>query len=303
MVEHQSGTLSNLEEAVEDATPKTTVDELAAQANLPVNEELVFADAILGDEKVGEPLEDGETREEVEGDVLEAEPEELVSRGVDEVDWFEELVEDEIFNSDKGPAPRLHGLRRLAKPFIHSEQSIVNALIIVPREHVQVLETESGAGDVMSRSQHVGTFNFPMASVTFNITLLDGRTFSDSADAFYSNCEALGLFPTAVASARAEARCLRKVLGIKQHAAEEIVDKDASEELAPDDDNPVTNAQSKLIDKILGQLSLPLKDLLEGITTREIFTVEELTVGEARKALRLLNDRKKQAKRKGAKKS
>ena len=92
------------------------------------------------------------------------------------------------------------------------------------------------------------------------------------------------------------------MLGIVEHAAEEIVDKDAGAELAPDDDTQSSPVQSKLIDKILGQVEMSLAELLEGITTREICTVEELSVGEARKALRVLNEIKKKKARKKSKK-
>ena len=292
MVERQSGMLSKLKEGevVEDLATTSldgapvkksmTVDQLAADAHLPLVDPL----------------------DELFTEVDSAELKIVVD--LDTENWMSKLNEDEIFNSEKGPAPRLHGLRRLAKPFILKEDSRVNALIVVPREHVRKLETSNGEGDVMSQSDQVGTHHFPMASVTFNITLRDGRTFSDSADAFYSNCEALALFPTAVASARAEARCLRKVLGIREHAAEEIVDKDPGEELAPDDNSPIKPEQTKLIEKILKQVEMSLKDLLEEITTREVFSAEELTTGEARKALRLLNDyKKKKNKKKASKKS
>tara|TARA_R110002096_G_scaffold144015_3_gene300571 strand:- start:625 stop:1446 length:822 start_codon:yes stop_codon:yes gene_type:complete len=251
----------------------------------PITEEIVSTDEV--------------TEEQVAEEVVEETPE--IEPDLDTEDWMGKLKEGEVFNSAKGPAPRLHGLRRLAKPFILKEESKVNQLIIVPREHIQELTSKNGDDDVMSVHEEIATHNFPMASVTFNITLKDGRTFSDSADAFYSNCEELALFPTAVASARAEARCLRKVLGITAHAAEEIVDKDAGEELAPDDDSPIKAEQAKLIDKILTGLELSLKELLEGITTREVFSVEKLTTGEARKALRILNDLKKKAKKKGKK--
>lgn len=321
MVERQSGMLSKLRdgEVVEDVTDasletvtkvKPTADDLAATAHIPIETKLKTAGvvdapplAVLGDEETGLAFEiSAEDIKEVFGEAREEVIDEDVKPDLDTENWMSQLNEDEIFNSDKGPAPRLHGLRRLAKPYILSEESKVNALIVVPKEYKRTLETSNGEDDVMSKTEVVGTYNFPMASVTFNITLVDGRTFSDSADAFYSNCEALALFPTAVASARAEARCLRKVLGIREHAAEEIVDKDPGEELAPDDDSPIKPEQTKLIEKILKQIDMSLKDLLEEITTREVFSAEELTTGEARKALRLLNDHKKKKNRKKASK-
>ena len=228
---------------------------------------------------------------------------EVVAPDLDSENWMSKLREDEVFTNDDGPAPRLCGLRRLAKPFIRREESKVNHLIVVPRQVIKTLQTFNSNGDLMSTTEELGYHNFPMASVTFTVEDVRGRIFSDSADAFYSNCEDLGLFPTAVASARAEARVLRKLLGIAKHAAEEMTQKDASEELAPDDDSPVKPEQAKLIDKMLASIEdFSLKDLLTNITTREIFTVEELTVSEARKALRILNDQKKKSKKKGAKK-
>jgi hypothetical protein len=157
-----------------------------------------------------------------------------------------------------------------------------------------VLEHHNGDGKLMSTNEVIRNENFPMASVTFYIELKDGRTFADSADAYYLSCNELGLFPTAVASARAEARALRKVLGIRQHAAEEITEKDAGEELAPDDNSPIKAEQAKLIERMLGQQEgTTLKEVLANVTTREVFTIEDLTTGEARKALRTLNDMKK----------
>jgi hypothetical protein len=227
---------------------------------------------------------------------------ELVVPDLETEDWYSKLKEDELFNGPEGPAPRLHGLRRLARPFVKSERSNVNALIVVPRQTTKVLEHKNGDGVIMSFNEVICNQNFPMASVTFYIELKDGRTFSDSADAYYMNCNELGLFPTAVASARAEARVLRKVLGIKQHAAEELTDKDAGEELAPDDTSPIKPEQIKLIERMLQQSEATLKDILTNITTREVFAIDELTTGEARKVLRTLNDLKKKGKKKENKK-
>jgi hypothetical protein len=226
----------------------------------------------------------------------------MVKPDLEMEDWYSKLKEDELFNGPEGPAPRLCGLRRLARPFIRSEQSHVNALVIVPKQIIKTLSNHNGDGMLMSTQEVLSQHNFPMASVTFSITLNDGRVFSDSADAYYSNCNDLGLFPTAVASARAEARALRKVLGIRQHAAEEITDKDAGEELAPDDNGPIKPEQVKLIERMLTQQEgASLKDVLQNITTREVFKVEELTISEARKALRTLNDMKKKTSKKSKK--
>ena len=220
-----------------------------------------------------------------------------VAPDLDTEDWYSKLKPDELFNGPDGPAPRLHGLRRLARPYILNEESKVNALIVVPRQVKQTLEHKNGDGSLMSTNEVICNQNFPMASVTFMVQLRDGRIFSDSADAYYLSCNDLGLFPTAVASARAEARALRKVLGIRQHAAEEITEKDPSEELAPDDNGSIKPEQVKLIERMLGQQTdITLKDILTNVTTREVFAVEDLTTGEARKVLRALNETKKKKK-------
>jgi len=212
----------------------------------------------------------------------------------DEVNWFEKLTEEEKYNGKEGPGPRLHGLRRLAKPYILEESSQVQ-IMVVPLEVIKTVRTLTGKGEPMSSSEEIGAKNLPFASVTFSIKLQDGRTFCDSADAYQTNCDQLGHFPTAVASARAEARCLRKVLGIKEHAAEEMITKNPQEELA-DDDSPITGAQAKLIEKILGSLEINLKELLESVTTRDINSIGQLTRGEAATASRLLHEMKKKAK-------
>lgn len=304
MVEHQFGMLNSLDE-----DNAVAVDELAASAGIPLGPQ--NDDAVLGDEAAGQPFgSESDLVPELQEDKLEPEPEpeQSVLPDLDAADWMSKLNSDEVFNGPNGPAPRLHGLRRLARPFVIREESRVNSLTVVPREYTREVETKNGEGHVMSCSTVVGQHYFPMASVTFFVTLQDGRVFSDSADAYYPSiggdeAGAVAMHPTAVASARAEARCLRKVLGIREHAAEELVDKDPGVELTPDDDSPIKPEQSKLIDKILRSLELSLAELLEQVTTREVFSVDDLRTGEARKALRLLNDLKKKNKKKGGKKS
>jgi len=285
MVERQPGTLRDLKNGEHICI--TSIDETILDQ--PQTEEIIephFAPDLIP-EMVAEIFD--ETIEQAEE----------VIPDLDTEDWYVKLTPEEIFNvPGKGPAPLLCGLRRLAKPFIFREESRVNQLIVVPREYIRTLRTTNSNGDVMSSNEEMARHHFPMASVTFFITLHDGRTFSDSADAYNSSCnKGFGLFPTAVASARAEARTLRKILNIKQHAAEEMTDRDAEEELTPDDTSPIKPEQAKLIEKMLQSLEITLQELLENTTTREIFAISELTTGEARQALRLLNDKKKNNKR------
>lgn len=210
-------------------------------------------------------------------------------------DWQDKLHKDEIFDGPNGPAPKLAGLRRLAKPLIQKEESRVDALIVVPKQIVRELKTYDVEGNATTQ-EVLGLQHFPMAAVTFTITLKDGTVVSDSADAYYGSCQELGHHPAAVASARSESRCLRKILGIAQHAAEEITDKTAEQELAPDEDTPVKPTQIKLIEKMIADIGLSVKDLISSITAREIFVVKDLTVAEGRSAIKHLNLLKKKKK-------
>jgi len=294
MVERAFGMLS--EPSSEEVTTKTA-DELIAEAGVPGD----LMDPI--DAAIEEALEKSDTDESDKSteETEEVEESESGLPDMDTEDWLSKLNDDEVFNGPDGPAPRLHGLRRLAKPYIKREASRVNHLIVVPRQITRELRNYNSDKDLMSVHEEIGQHNYPMASVTFFIKDIKGRTFSDSADAFYSNCNELGLFPTAVASARAEARTLRKMLGIKQHSAEEISDKNASQELAPEDDSPAESVQVKLIQKMVVELGCNLAELFGQITTSEIDSIEELSIAQARKVINILNKIKKEQKKKKVK--
>lgn len=282
MVEHQSGTLSEIDET----KAKTTLEENEGNKEL-VAESLDALEEVLQGEDVKQPGTD-----------------QAIVPDLTNEEWLEQLNEGETFNSpDNGVCPRLKGLRRLARPYIQREYSRVQ-LMVVPRQIVRTLNTYNAAGEIMSSSEEVGAHNYPMASVTFSIVDTTRRQWTDSADAYYSNCNELGHYPTAVASARAEARVLRKMLGITALAAEELTDKQAGEELAPDDDKPIKGSQIKLVNKILQDLDgiYTIKEMFDAITAREVYNVDDLTTGEARQALRLLQNKKKALKKKGGKK-
>jgi hypothetical protein len=125
MVEHQSGTLSDPALNLPEAIFQQ--GELQSEASPPV---AVEAAAVAPD--------------------------------LDTEDWYSKLREDELFNGPEGPAPRLHGLRRLARQFIKSERSQVNALIVVPRQVKQVLEHHNGDGQLMSTNEVIRNENFTM---------------------------------------------------------------------------------------------------------------------------------------------
>jgi len=220
---------------------------------------------------------------------------------LDSVDWHDRLTPDEIVDIDGRPCPTLAGLRRLAKPYINREEVKVNYCGTVQREVRRNLKRyeadENGKLVVVGAQEVVGHDNLPYASVTFTIHLDDFRSFTDSADAWLGNCDKLGNYPTAVASSRAEGRVLRKVLGIKEHVAEELSSKDALEELTDPNDSPIAPEQKKLIERLVGQIEgASLKVVFEKVTARDITGLDQLTGGEAVDAIKLLNSMKKKKK-------
>jgi len=186
---------------------------------------------------------------------------------------------DEIVKGeDGGTYVLLAGLRRLARPYIQTEKHTMNT-IIIPKEQTEKID-----------GQHVlvKTLHLPLSIAVYEVTLKDSRTFSDAADAFYLNCKDLGHFSSAVAASRAEARTLRKVLGVKEYAAEEMSPESNVKEMV--DDGEIEGVQLRLLERKLGELQLSVKDALALVTAREIFTLKELTSKEAIELIRILND-------------
>jgi hypothetical protein len=223
---------------------------------------------------------------------------------IDSDDWFTKLNKDEIITDKDGqPLPKLAGLRRLAKPFIRNEYSKVNKVCLVTKEIRRSLN-EWGLNNqdklvVVGRKETIGVDYYPYASVTFTIVDTNDRTWSDSADAYYGNCNDLGNYPTAVASARAEGRVLRKLLGIKEHVFEEISSKNAIDELTSEEDRPIAPEQKKVIETSIKKTDVySLKDLFGKVTARDVSNLDDLTAAEAVQVIKILNE----AKKKGLKK-
>lgn len=215
--------------------------------------------------------------------------------------WYDKLDPDEVVHSDGQVFPKLVGLRKLAKDLVYSEKVTINFVGMVEREVRRELKEyefdENGNRRVVRSREEIGRDFLPYASVTYSVNLVDGRTFSDSADAYLGNCNELGNYPTAVATARAEGRTLRKVLGIKEHTFEELSDKTAAEELISGEDTPIANEQKKLLEKMLGKSDITLAQLLGNIDT-SLTNLDQMTSAQAKNALRYLNDQKKKVSRK-----
>ncbi len=173
-------------------------------------------DALLADMSTAE-LDETLDSLATDGSVDKGEPEPLMSS----VEWndfvLKQFSEDEL---DKGGAPLVHGLRRVARkllgPILYS-----GPLVGGPHQ----------APSLLSGMEKLGFLHPAMISyaVTFLVTRTEDHnlpayeaTFADVADAYFGNCEAdYARHSSAMASTRAESRCLRKALQIRGVSAEE----------------------------------------------------------------------------------
>lgn len=135
-------------------------------------------------------------------------------------------------------------------------------------------------------------------SASFELSTGKFTTFVGTADCNASNTSGKFLYyPTAVAESRAEARCLRKALGIRMLSSEEIGFQEgvASIEAAPTGkaDSAVIVAIEKLCETRNIDPVRVLEEVIEDAArSSSIFQLSELTVIEAQRALAWLNEQK-----------
>lgn len=127
----------------------------------------------------------------------------------------------------------------------------------------------------------------------------DETSWVGAADCNGKNTEGKFLrYPTAVAESRAEARCLRKALGISMLSSEEIgfVDGGAIEQISASSNKQIDSQVIKAIEKLCESRGVSTAEVLEAILSQErnstIFELSELTVEEGQKAMSWLNDQK-----------
>lgn len=119
-------------------------------------------------------------------------------------DWVMGLFEDSELREGR---PLVHGLRRVA-------QLVLGPL--VASRPTQIFPPTSG--EELGRS-----------TVVWEVVFEDGKLFSDVADCWEGNTDdAFVVFNTATAATRAESRALRKALGLKTAAAEEMTSKNTA---------------------------------------------------------------------------
>lgn len=146
--------------------------------------------------------------------------------------------------------------------------------------------------------QESGSVNVMQAIYTTEFS--DGTTWVGAADCSQMNTNVEFLaYPTAVAESRAEARCLRKALGISILSSEEIGLVAGVEQIEASPTKAIDSQVVKAIEKLCESRSVSVADMLDAVLNKDrngsVFELNELTVEEGQKAMAWLNDQKPSA--------
>lgn len=186
------------------------------------------------------------------------------------VDWQSQLNDDEVGRDGDTEFVFLKGLRRLAKiKGIKWEDHCISPTVVLHRP-------DNGA-------------EYPFVQVKYVVEFEDGTRFSDVADAHTYNVQGVfSAYPTAMAATRAEARALRKALGINLVAKEEL---GADKESIAAQRNEITSAQERVIKNLMKTKDVKnASEVIGKVCGREnIFAIKDLTFAEAQQAIQLLN--------------
>lgn len=193
-------------------------------------------------------------------------------------DWEAELADNEIAErSENGRTIKvvlLSGLQRLAE-----------------------------TAGIMASDCQIVTPSESMVQAIYRVEFTDGTRWVGTADCNKKNTTGTFLaYPTAVAESRAEARCLRKALGIRMLSSEEI---GLRESFGSIEASPNSKADSQLIVAIqslcesrgvdqVQVIEAVIKDTERAST---IFELSELTTEEAQNAMAWLNEQKPSTKK------
>lgn len=182
-----------------------------------------------------------------------------------ETSWFNQLKDDEKETRDGKTFVYLKGLRRLAELAGRKRDAVKFG-------HAFYIPTETG--------------HILFAQVAYEIEFEDGTVWAGTADAHANNCPELGHYPSAVAESRAEARALRKALGIAELAKEEISDVPIENMLG----RRITNEQKIMLEKIAKEREMSHIDIIKNASSRKgITSLEDLTYEEGQKAAIFVN--------------
>ncbi len=201
-----------------------------------------------------------------------------------ETDWEKELQDGDTVtrkeDGDRMEVVLLAGLQRLARlAGIVSQKCVIQTP--APTMVQAIFTTEFAVNKPDERPSRV--------------------SFTGTADAIVggSHANVKGIFakyPTAIAESRAEARSLRKALGIKMLSSEEVGFREGAGALEASPtgkaDTQLIAAIEKLCESRAIQPVAVLEAVLDDDRSSTIFELTELTVDEAQRAMGWLNDQK-----------
>jgi hypothetical protein len=192
-----------------------------------------------------------------------------------ETDWEAELLEDEkgIHKESGKPVVYLRGLQRLAE-----------------------------VAGIKSSSCQILTPSPKMVQAVYSVSFEDGTSWVGASDCSANNTDAPWLHhPTAVAESRAEARVLRKALGIRILSSEEI-GMQGFESVEANPGQSAADSVVRAIESLCKTKNVDIIQVIEEVIedperALKITELRHLTATEAQGALAYLNARKDAPKR------
>lgn len=192
---------------------------------------------------------------------------------VTNVDWQSQLNSNEKGKDGDTEFVYIKGLRRLAKlKGIKRERHPIMSCVVLKRHDTGV--------------------EYPLCQVSYEVEFNDGTIYSDVADAHTYNVDGVfSGFPTAMAATRAEARALRKALGITLVAKEEL---GAQPDKIAEIKNESTSVQHKVIKNLMKTRGVTNQsEIIKVVCKRDdVFDIQDFTYAEAKDAIKHLNGQK-----------
>jgi len=185
------------------------------------------------------------------------------------INWEEHLKEDEIISTDGRKVVLLKGLQRLAE--------------------------QAGLKTSDCQFSYIPVGKIGIVQCIYKTTFEDGTSWVGSADVNAGNTDDFFIkYPTAVAESRAEARCLRKALGIRMLAAEEIdINSGMHSDVQPKQkiaDSVVRAIQQLCETKEVEPIEVINEVVEDSVRANSIFEFSQLNAEEGQRAMAFLNE-------------
>lgn len=135
----------------------------------------------------------------------------------------------------------------------------------------------------------------PIVQAVYTAEFDDGTEWVGAADCNFNNTDGrFRNYPTAVAESRAEARCLRKALGIRVLSSEEVGLNESFGELEADPSKPIGDSIVRAIESLCDTRGVQLIQVVEQVVQDQeralkISELKHLTVEEGQAAMAWLN--------------